>query len=314
MASVELREVLTPEDLEELQSRRWDIWEEEEALYLLEELFSKKGIIVVVLGRRGAGKTAWAYRSLEIARDTFHREVGTLGVKVHKNIPSYQDIWEVPNGTFLVIDEAEFVAHGRTSQSRRNVSLSKILAISRHKDLSLVFVTQASNFIDRHIVQLADYFIIKEPTPLFELDRRELSFLFNYADWFFSTITDPLLRKQIYVTWSPELYRELMQKYSHYAAYWGTDYVRYVCRRFAIIRAKNKLPTFWSERLSKSFAEYTENGGVEILSKLPGEFTTRQVYDLTGWNHNKTAQMLNRWIKEGKVVRVKKGLYRRVFD
>jgi hypothetical protein len=51
---------------------------------------------------------------------------------------------EVPNGSFVLFDEGGITFSSRSSGSSANKILSSFLLVSRHKDLSILFISQNS--------------------------------------------------------------------------------------------------------------------------------------------------------------------------
>lgn len=317
-----LQEILTPERIleQEIQKaleqdegiKAGDalLWDEDQALLLLSDLFSKRGQVIVVLGKKGAGKTAWAFWAGQKADEVFNRDVATLAFE---NTPFdvYYDIKSVPNDTFLIVDEAELMFHARRSHSRQNVKISQLASISRHKGLTLVFVTQASSFIDRNLLMLADFLILKEPSGLaVPLERYALIDLISYAKWYFALLA-PEMRKRVFVTYSDELYNFLLKRYAHYVRYFSRSYVEAICRQFAIIRAINGLPEWWTEEISRAYANWdfgAEDYDTEF-STLPEEFTARDVMRILGIQKSAAYKRIQRWRRLRWVKREKNGIY-----
>ncbi len=289
------------------------LFNEDEAIFLLSDLFEKRGIVTVVLGKRGSGKTAWALRSAEIAETYFYRKVGTLFFEF-PGIKCYYDINELENGAYVVVDEAELFLHSRRSLSRQNVSLSQLIAISRHKDLSLVFVSQASNLIDKSVIQLADYIIFKEPSAFsLELERIGLFDVIAYAKTYFAGL-DESMRKKVYLTYSDEVFNYLWKKFHHYTKYWGNSYVYSVLRRYSIIKAINNLPTNWNEKVSKSFANFdvTTSKIDNAFVSLPDKFTEKEVMDVFNVSRATAYRLIKRWRDAGMIKKIKKGTYSKI--
>jgi len=59
---------------------------------------------------------------------------------------------------------------------------TEMLALSRHRNISLIFITQSSGLIDKNILALTDYFIFKETSDLqIEFERIEIKKFFKKA-------------------------------------------------------------------------------------------------------------------------------------
>jgi predicted transcriptional regulator len=289
------------------------LFNEDEAILLLSDLFEKRGTIILVLGKRGSGKTAWAIRSAELAQTYFYRKVATYLLE-YPGIKTYYDLKEIENGSYVVIDEAELFLHSRRSLAKQNVNFSQLLAISRHKDLTLVFVSQASNLVDRSIIQLADYLIFKEPGMFsIELERTGLADLFIHATTYFASLPESL-RKKVYLTYSDEVFKFLWKKFQHYTRYFGQYYVYSVLRRYSIIKAMNELPSNWNEKISKSFADYdVMTSRIDNkFSQLPDRFTWKDVMELFNVSEATARRYIKRWRESKMVKRIKRGTYEKI--
>ena len=112
--------------------------------------------------------------------------------------------------------------------SNINKLFSKMLFISRHKSLSITLVTQNSSNIDVNAIRQADYLILK-PSALLQKDFE---------------------RKKI-----QEIYNNVQD---HFDEYKNDKRVAYIYSDQFIGFVKNKLPSFWNDNLSKSFAGFKE--------------------------------------------------------
>ena len=64
--------------------------------------------------------------------------------------------------------------------SKPNKYLGKIMAIARHKDLTLIIITQNSAMLDLNILRLADTLFLKEPSLLqATFERKAINDLFK---------------------------------------------------------------------------------------------------------------------------------------
>ena len=102
-----------------------------------------------------------------------------------------------------------------------NKLLTQMMAIARHKNLSLIFVTQNSAFIDINVLRLADSLFLKEPSLL--QSNFERKFLNN----FYKNIN----------------FSKYAEKEKYFYVY-SDDFQG---------MAKFDLPTFWNESVSKAF-------------------------------------------------------------
>jgi hypothetical protein len=86
-----------------------------------------------------------------------------------------RNVENAPEGAIVLIDEGAISFGARDSMSAKNKELTKVMAVARHKDLSLIFVTQNTGFIDKNILALTDTLMIKEGSLLqIEMERPEV--------------------------------------------------------------------------------------------------------------------------------------------
>ena len=125
-----------------------------------------KSKIVYIVGARNSGKTATAFMFAE----TTHKETGRLIYYVAPTVgkealpewcKSIDSIKNVPNGSLAMIDEAALQYNAREFYDRENIDMTKLLAIARHKDLFLIFITQDTALADTNIKRLRDVILWK---------------------------------------------------------------------------------------------------------------------------------------------------------
>jgi len=155
---------------------------------------------------------------------------------------------ENKKGYFVVIDEGAISLNARESMSLRNRILGKLFAITRHKDLSILFITQVSALIDVNILRYADVLFVKRPSRFqAEFERQQLR---DYLS---------VIRQTI----------------DAYARELGVDYrsLAWVDSDWFEGIIQTGLPSFWSEGVSKAF------GGIplQVASEEGGTTTRRPV-------------------------------------
>jgi endo-alpha-1,4-polygalactosaminidase (GH114 family) len=193
--------------------------------------------LVVVEGQRGEGKTSLAWYIAELKRVTKKgKRVIAFGmpVQARKALPKWithmNTLEEVSTAkpSIVIIDEAAFTANSRRAMQESNIEWLQLIAICRHKDHLLIFVSQHNRQLDVQILADADLVIMKKPSLLHLRFTR------------------------------PEFKPELEQAYEQFQAIKGDT------RKFAYVvdyhngnakMLKCKLPKFWSERISKAYSE-----------------------------------------------------------
>jgi len=184
-------------------------------------------LIVLITGKRGSGKTALGFKLLEIISG--ERKAYYLGeAKLPGFIKKASDIKDVKNNSIVLVDEAAIAYSSRASMKKTNKVLSEIMVIARHKNLSLIIITQNSAMIDLNIIRLADTLVFKEPSLLqSRFERKGILDLFNKAEKHFAKVKEKGKKPYFYVL--DDEFEGML---------------------------KTGLPSFWSEKLSKSYGNY----------------------------------------------------------
>jgi len=198
--------------------------------------FPSNGLIVVE-GQRGQGKTSLAWYIAELKRaDKRGKRVIAFGMPdvARKALPkwiSHMNTLEevsMAKPSIIVIDEAAFTANSRRAMQETNIEWLKLIAICRHKDHLLIFVSQHNRQLDVQILADADLVIMKKPSLLHLRFTR------------------------------PEFKPELETAYEEFQAIKGDTrkwayVVDYHNGNAKMLRCQ--LPKFWSDRISKAYAE-----------------------------------------------------------
>ncbi|PIU75664.1 hypothetical protein COS75_03185 [Candidatus Pacearchaeota archaeon CG06_land_8_20_14_3_00_35_12] len=183
-----------------------------------------RSLIALIIGRRGSGKTALGMKFLEMAKNKTKRKIYAIGF-VKSKLPLFinkiENIEKIKPDSVVLVDEAALLFSAREPMKNTNKLLTQMMAIARHKNLSLIFVTQNSAFIDINVLRLADSLFLKEPSLL--QSNFERKFLNN----FYKNIN----------------FSKYAEKEKYFYVY-SDDFQG---------MAKFDLPTFWNESVSKAF-------------------------------------------------------------
>ena len=178
-------------------------------------------MIVLIAGRRGAGKSALGFALMEQIAANSNRKCFVLDVSQNV-LPAYirsvDSLDHVARGGIVLVDEGAIAFSARESMSKKNKQLGQLLAVARHKDLSLFLITQNTGMIDKNVLTLCDCIALKQGSLLQEKMER------------------PALR-EFYQTAAPELKKQ------------GDAYI--FSHDFEGV-INTALPTFWSDRVSKN--------------------------------------------------------------
>ena len=190
------------------------------------DIFNSKNHVGIILGARGSGKTAIGVKILENIYANKKVKCFALGFK-KEDMPSWieviEEISEIKNDSWVLIDEGGIFFSSRKSMTTPNKLLSDLILISRHKNLNILFISQNSSNLDVNIIRQADFLILK-PSSLLQKDFE---------------------RKKI-----KEIYEEVQKDFQNYK---NDKTIAYIYSDAFRGFVKNPLPSFWSTHLSKSF-------------------------------------------------------------
>ena len=198
-----------------------------------EKRIHNESIISLIFGKRGSGKSALGFRLLENIHDKTGRKCFVLGVN-QENMPEWispiENIDDAPQGSAVLVDEGAVAFNARESMSKANKGLAGILAIARHKNLTVFFITQNTGMIDKNVLKLSDMLLVKQGSLLqLEMERPEIRKFYEKAEVSFKKLEGD---KRQYV-------------YAIDGDFEGA--------------LSHSLPSFWTESLSKNQAEDKTN-------------------------------------------------------
>jgi hypothetical protein len=206
--------------------------------------------LVLILGKRGSGKSALAYYLIEIHRYSLKPYVVGIPQSKQHLLPEWvgvaSSLEEVPFGAIVIVDEAYLLYHARGSTTQESKEMAKIINLSRQKGQTIIFVTQESRSIDKNIASSANVIIFKEPGILqSEFERPELNHLAKKAVEAFAPINGN--KQQWSYLYAPD-----------------TNYSGLI---------NNELPSFWKPELGRMFA-----GDISTISKprIVGKLTLQE--------------------------------------
>jgi replicative DNA helicase len=186
-------------------------------------LVKSDSMIGLVIGARGSGKTAMAMTMIEKLAGTKNK-IFAMGFS---DLPDWirivDKVEDLLNDSFVVIDEGGILFSSRDSMSNANKFLSELLFVARHKNLTIIFISQNSSNLEINTLRQADFMILKKSSLLQKnFERKIIAKIYDdYADKF-----------------------EQYKKIRGLALVYSNDFVGFV---------ENNLPSFWSTKVSKGF-------------------------------------------------------------
>ncbi len=193
-----------------------------------DNLFESESKIGIIVGARGSGKTAFGVKLVENLYSKKKRDCYAMGFD-QTSMPSWikvvENSKEIPNNSFVLVDEGGILFSSRRAMTNANKILGDLLLISRHKNISILFIAQNTSNLDVNIIRQADYIVLKPSALLQKSFERKII-------------------KEIYVSVEQD-FKKLEGKKGLVYIY-SDDFRGFV---------SNELPSFWSIGLSKSFRD-----------------------------------------------------------
>jgi energy-coupling factor transporter ATP-binding protein EcfA2 len=120
--------------------------------------------VIPVLGKKGGGKTTLAGWMSDLMHEA-KISVCWFNVNYSDELPKYIQLvnnWdEVPDGSLVVVDEAGLTANNKEFMTRESRDMGKLLMISRHHNLRILFNYQSMYSILADVYRMADAFMVK---------------------------------------------------------------------------------------------------------------------------------------------------------
>ncbi|MFC1983634.1 helix-turn-helix domain-containing protein [Chloroflexota bacterium] len=226
--------------------------------------------IILILGGKGSGKTAAAFRFLEIFRYKLDPYVIALPKQCENILPNWvgikETLEEVPPGSFSLVDEAHLTNNAKDWAKAESREISRLLNLSRQQQKTIAFVTQLGRHLNLDILSSANLIVVKYPSllqPSFE--RPELRKIMEEARLAFDSVKGD--RKAWSYVYSPD-----------------TGFTGLI---------ENGLPSFWSNKLSNmyGYGYQKEKASERLPSSMSKEGKKQRAKELhkAGWSYSKIA-------------------------
>lgn len=203
--------------------------------------------VVMIMGDIRTGKTGEAHEIANLMHSKRHlpailhlpRADEKMRKAVQRLVPAWMKVttkrsqWK--DGTVVIYDEAAQSAHSRRSQSGDAIELDDLLAIAGQREQLIIFISHYSRKLDLNVCTAVHRIIWKRPTYAHQLwERDEMADFTTKAYDFFKGIKGPVNQKKASLVLDME--------------------------NFAFYQCTNKLPPWWSDRLSRIFKEMQLKG------------------------------------------------------
>jgi len=189
------------------------------------KLVESDSLIGIILGARGSGKTAVALTILENLKGSQKNfyAMGFSKVELPRWIKTVDKIEDLENNSYVIIDEGGILFSSRDAMSSSNKMLSELLLVARHKNLTILFISQNSSNLEINTLRQADFLILKKSSLL----QRDFE------------------RKIV-----GKIYEEYQNDFEKYKNIKGAGLI-YADNFVGFF--DNELPGFWSSNISKGF-------------------------------------------------------------
>lgn len=183
---------------------------------------------VVILGTTGGGKSACGHALLEYLHfSTGHQAFLFAPMSIPRRLlPSWLciiDDWDaIPNNALVLIDEATLMLNSRNPGSKANRSFTELNAISRQKNLCLIFVSQSSRSLDINALMVGAVDIIYKKPPTFAglNERREIKDMTKLTKKWLDVVDQQHIKEYSVIFASSG---DVMLMKSGLASYWSED-------------------------------------------------------------------------------------------
>ena len=126
-----------------------------------------KSKIYIILGGRGSGKTCLGYYLLREHQLT-KRKAYTYNFPKPKLLPKWvtniNEITKAQKGSCLLIDEGGIEFNQYSFNSKKSIELSNMLKVARHRDMSIILISQNGGTLTRDIRRLVDCYLLRKPS------------------------------------------------------------------------------------------------------------------------------------------------------
>jgi len=217
--------------METIKLNKIEFTEEQTPMFDLEVKDNHNFILENGLITHNSGKSCCGFRLLEnISAKNKNRPCYVIGSNP-ANFPSFigslEEMEEAPNGAIVLIDEGALEYNARESMGKKAVNLTKIMAIARHKNITLIYITQNTAIGDKNVLRLCDVLIFKNSSLMQEeTERLEVKKFYKKINPFFKSHNKKERKTLTYI--------------------FSDEFCGFI---------KSGIPSFWNDKISKGYSE-----------------------------------------------------------
>lgn len=216
-----------------------NMFSEYEKLNMMLEYMINNNYVCSLIGGKGSGKTGLC----SMLVDELKHYMPVAWFDFNQNLPSFIKTtlsWDdIEDGSLVVVDEAGLTFLSREAMGSEHKDLSKLLMISRHRDMKIIFNSQHMLMTDINIFRLSDCFLFKrlQMTEVADLQKQEQS------------------RRNTFLQ-----YVSMMQPRSFEETLW-TNGDRW-------LQMETGLPDWWSEEISKGYSKMNVTNRNKFIQEM----------------------------------------------
>lgn len=219
--------------------RDWMTSNEQKVEDLMDFIVDTPGALLLIIGQVGQGKTVLLFWLAEMLHNFRKKKIAMLQTTLKlppeaSFIRQYESIHEIPSSYIVLYDEASLSMNARDAMTTESKDMSGLLAIRRHQDYTILAATQHHSIADVNLMRAAQGFLFKR-VSWEELNRKSESSAFD------------MLR---------EFIRRMLPRSPEETLFSDGE---------SWFKMRTGLPTFWSERISKSYSRFTSEEAVEYI-------------------------------------------------
>lgn len=211
-----------------------------------------KSLNIVVLGGRGSGKSCFSFYIAELIDEHTDRQVKTFKFPKPRELPDFieniDSLEDIENGDFIIFEEAGIEFDQFSYREKNTRDIAKLMKVARHKNCSLLFITQSGKTLSADIRRLTDTWILRKPT------LQQLYEEINLVKNFYANCVERFKRS----------------KNPHKLAYVIHDMYEFMIDDV-------ELPSFWDDKLSRAYDGDVEEkpGKNDVYKMIINKFTKK---------------------------------------
>ncbi|MCP3684416.1 MAG: hypothetical protein GY861_17190 [bacterium] len=124
--------------------------------------------VYIAVGGRGSGKSCLSYAMLEWHYMETDRPICVYKFPKPELLPKWiknvNDLSTAPKGAVILIDEGGIEFSQFTSASKGSKDLANKLKVARHKDQSIIFISQSTDTLTKDVNRLVDCYLLRKPS------------------------------------------------------------------------------------------------------------------------------------------------------